>query len=140
MYSTFKKIEKNIRYSKELDTYYVEFVFSSRLNSKLRSFSTLEEARRYRDAINEEKTLLKIKEDRMKIRESEKKELIENKLKDVYPQNLLEALKIDEKDINFIFLDEALEKMLEMVKSHKENIYLKIKDYVIGDEKGYWYL
>ena len=62
MYSTFKKIEKNIRSSKELDTYYVEFVFSSKLNSKLRSFSTLEEARRYRDAINEEKTLLKIKD------------------------------------------------------------------------------
>ena len=38
MYSTFKKIEKNIRSSKELDTYYVEFVFSSKLNSKLRSF------------------------------------------------------------------------------------------------------
>lgn len=36
--------------------------------------------------------------------------------------------------------DEALEKMFEIVKSHKENIYLKIKDYVIGDEKGYWYL
>lgn len=36
--------------------------------------------------------------------------------------------------------DEALEKMFKLVKSHKENIYLKIKDYVIGDEKGYWYL
>lgn len=36
--------------------------------------------------------------------------------------------------------DEALEKMFEIVKSHKENIYLKIKDYVVGDEKGYWYL
>lgn len=36
--------------------------------------------------------------------------------------------------------DEAIEKMFEIVKEHKRSIYYKIKQYVIGDDKGYWYL
>lgn len=36
--------------------------------------------------------------------------------------------------------DEAIEKMFEIVKEHKRSIYYKIKQYVIGDDKGYWHL
>lgn len=81
-----KKIEKGIRYSEELDTYYVQFNYSS--EAHLRSFPTLKDARTYRDAINAAKLEAKIKNDSAIIHKKEAESI-----KDFtpYPYNVFES-------------------------------------------------
>ena len=88
-----EKIEKNIRYNKKTDTYFVQFTFKD--ISELKGFSTLEDARKYRDAINFAKTEAKIKHDLLVIHDRESEEM--KKYLDrtiLYPDNVLEAIKI----------------------------------------------
>lgn len=87
-----KKVEKNIRYVEENDTYYVQFSF--RDVSHLKSFPTLEDARSYRDAINAEKLRVKTQEVIEEIRKHDKEEI--NRSKDVYPYNALESAGISD--------------------------------------------
>lgn len=87
-----KKVEKNIRYVEETDTYYVQFNF--RDVSHLKSFPTLEDARTYRDAVNAEKLRIKTQEVIEEIRKHDKEEIYRSK--DVYPYNALESAGISD--------------------------------------------
>ena len=132
-----EKVEKAIRYNKDTDTYTVQFVFSNRIEPSLRAFPTLEDARKYRDAINEEKLKVKIEEDKAKIRMSEKKEVSLLKDEDIYPFNLLEAMNLQNKVIE----DETLENALNHLSPREEfclkAFYADGKTLqAIGDELG----
>lgn len=82
------KVEKNINYSEETDTYYVQFTFkdlSRRIN-----FPTLEDAREYRDTINAAKLKFKIDRDLEVIRKQELEEVY-NEIP--YPYSFFDQIK-----------------------------------------------
>lgn len=91
-----KKIEKAIRYCKDTDTYFVQFSFSNRIPPFFRSFPTLEDARKYRDAVYAEKLRIKTEEDIAKIRSAERKEVCD----EVYPYNILLDMNVHDYEID----------------------------------------
>ena len=97
-----EKIEKNIRYSKGTDTYYVQFTFSPTNDAHLRGFPTLEDARKYRDAINAEKLKYKLEKDLAIIR---KREIQEIKDTVPFPYTAFEAAHLLEEEIDTYFVD-----------------------------------
>ncbi len=108
-----KKIEKAIRYCDRTDTYYVQFSYADRTESKLRSFPTLEEARTYRDAIYKAKFDVKLNEDLAKIYTTDRSAVLSKK--GVFPANAIDDMNlsvVDEKfydeDFFLSFVDEHL--------------------------------
>lgn len=91
-----EKVEKNIRYNKENDTYYVHFSF--RDISSLKAFPTLEDARAYRDSVNAEKLRVKTQETIEEIRKCDKEDILNSK--DIYPYNALEVVGVKDYEIN----------------------------------------
>lgn len=114
-----KLIEKNIRHREDTNDYMVIFSFGDKAN--MVGLPTLEDARKYRDAINAEKLAFKIKRDVAIIREKEKEEI---NIELPYPFNIIESLKISEQDFtnedidNFdsIISDICTEREMETIK------------------------
>ena len=99
LFKKYQKVEKSIYHSAQTDSYYVNI---GRLRT--RSFPNLEDARRYRDALNEQRLKAKIAEDLVEDRIKEN-----NYLKQLtpYPFNLIDA--IDEPTMT----EEQLERYLK---------------------------
>ena len=117
-----EKIEKNIRYNEATDTYYVQFNFSPTSDAHLRSFPSLEDARKYRDAINAEKLAYKISKDIKAIRAREIKEIKECV---PYPYNAFEAASFTAKDLDPFFVDN-FDNILSEVCSDKEQLCIEL--------------
>ena len=111
-----ERIEKNIRYNKDTDTYYVQFNFSPTNDTHLRSFPTIEDARVYRDAINSEKLDYKIQKDLEIIRKKEAEE-IKNCVP--YPYNTLKATNLSDVEVDIYFM-ENFDSIMNEICSEKE--------------------
>ena len=111
-----EKIEKNIRYNKGTDTYYVQFTFSPTNDAHLRGFPTLEDARKYRDAINAEKLKYKLEKDLAIIRNREIQE-IKNFMP--YPYSAFEAAHLSEDVVDNYYVDN-FEDVVSKICSEKE--------------------
>lgn len=111
-----EKVEKNIRYNAETDTYYVQFNFSPTGDAHLRGFPTIEDARAYRDVINAEKLTYKIKKDLEVIRKHEAEEI---KNCTPYPYNTLRATRFADYEVDSYFMDN-FDKIMEEICRDRE--------------------
>ena len=111
-----EKIEKNIRYNEVTDTYYVQFNFSPTGDAHLRGFPTIEDARKYRDAINEEKLNYKLQKDLIIIKNREIRELKECM---PYPYTAFEAAGLSENEVDNYYVDN-FEEVISKICSKKE--------------------
>jgi len=112
------KVEKNIRYSKDLDTYYVQFSF--RDYAEVKNFPTLEDARAFRDAMNAEKLRVKTDDMREKMRKFDNEEIKHAEF-EVFPLNILKAMNLSDKSINPIFLEASeIESVINAYPSARE--------------------
>ena len=111
-----EKVEKNIRYNAETDTYYVQFNFSPTNDAHLRGFPTIEDARAYRDVINAKKLDYKIQKDLEVIRKHEAEEI---KNCTPYPYNTLRATHFAENEVDNYFMDN-FDKIMEEICRDRE--------------------
>lgn len=110
------KVEKNIRYNEETDTYFVQFNFSPTNDTHLRGFPTIEDAREYRDTINAQKLSYKLKKDTAIIRERENKEFSRY---NPYPYNAFKMVNLYDSDIAPEVVDD-FDKLLEQTCNSRE--------------------
>ena len=114
-----KKIEKNITYDENTDTYLVNF----RLEKKetTRNFPTLQDAITYRDTINAEKLKFKIKRDIEAIRNQEKQYMVTHN--ETYPENLYELCVTDYHDYEDVL--EHFDEILALRLTDRERQFIK---------------
>ena len=128
-YDIGKKVEKNIRYNPKVDTYYVLFNFRS--INELKSFSTLEDARAYRDAINAEKLRVKTQESIAKLKAYEDAEIAKELEAEPYPFNVLKAAMVPGDRIPFdLTVEDTFNEEIVDILSTRE--LFAIKGYYTG--------
>lgn len=130
------KVEKGIQYNKTKDTYVVSvgFPYDKR---KLITFATLDEARKYYQALIEETTTHKIL-NMQKLARKRENELV---AKEIYPINLLNAIQkisnqTDEIERS-ILIDDTLDELLSKLSPREQKaIELYYQNQLILDECG----